>query len=183
MAVIYFISGKARHGKDTVGLYLKEFYEMDNKKVITCAYANYLKEYAKKISDWDGNEDTKPRGLLQKLGSVIREELNLGDMLTDRLNYDILIYSKFADVIIVTDVRLKKEIEAIKRNFPNSISINVNRINFDNGLTLEQKNNITEIDLDDYDEYDYKIINTTLPLLKSQVKEIYEEVNNNEIHE
>ena len=109
MAVIYFISGKARHGKDTVGLYLKEFYEMDNKKVITCAYANYLKEYAKKISDWDGNEDTKPRGLLQKLGSVIREELNLGDMLTDRLNYDILIYSKFADVIIVTDDRGDKE--------------------------------------------------------------------------
>ena len=34
MAVIYFISGKARHGKDTVGLYLKEFYEMDNKKVM-----------------------------------------------------------------------------------------------------------------------------------------------------
>lgn len=183
MSKIYFISGKARHGKDTIGIYLKRLYEKDNKKVICCSYASYLKEYAKKISDWDGLEETKPRTLLQQLGTIIRDELKMGDMLTQRLNDDILIYSNFADVIIVTDVRLKKEIEAIKRTFPHAISINVNRINFDNGLTKEQQKNITEVDLDDYDDYDYKIVNTTLSKLESDVKKIYSEVNNNEIYE
>ena len=58
---IYVISGKARHGKDTVALDIKEVYEKKGLKVINLAYGSYIKEYAKRISNWDGSEETKPR--------------------------------------------------------------------------------------------------------------------------
>ncbi len=172
---IYFISGKARHGKDTIGNYLKEFYESDGYKVITCSYASYLKDYAMKISNSSFDDNTKPRELLQRLGSLIRVDLGKSNMLIDRLNDDILIYSNFFDAIIITDVRLKIEINGIKDKYPSAVSIHVNRPNFDNGLTASQKMDMTEIDLDDYDDYDYNIENTTLDNLKSQVYDIYVE--------
>ena len=33
------------------------------------------------------------------------------------------------------------------------------RPNFDNGLTSDEKNHSTEVDLDDYNSFDYEIIN------------------------
>ena len=72
---IFVISGKARHGKDTVALDIKEIYEKKGLRVINLAYGSYIKEYAKKISDWDGKEESKPRELLQELGTdVIRKK-------------------------------------------------------------------------------------------------------------
>ena len=74
---IYVISGKARHGKDTVALDIKEIYEDKGLKVINLAYGSYIKEYAKKISNWNGSEESKPRELLQELGTdVIRKKID-----------------------------------------------------------------------------------------------------------
>ena len=74
---IYLLSGKARHGKDTIAGYLKEFYEKDGKKVIFSRAGKYIKFYAMEMTGWDGSEETKPRTLLQELGTdVIRNKLN-----------------------------------------------------------------------------------------------------------
>ena len=49
------------------------------------------------------------------------------------------------------------------------VAIHIERPNFDNGLTEEQKNHPSEKDLDDYDKYDYRIINDgTLEELKKR---------------
>lgn len=70
-AKIIILSGKARSGKDTSMEIIKKKYESLGKKVICLFYASYIKEYAKRISDWDGNDETKPRTLLQVLGTDI----------------------------------------------------------------------------------------------------------------
>ena len=71
----------------------------------------------------------------------------------------------------------KDEIELIKESYSNTISIGVMRPNFDNGLTSDEKKHPTEIDLDDYDNYDYKIINDgNLLELEQKVEKILEEV-------
>ena len=177
MAVIYFISGKARHGKDTVGLYLKEFYEMDNKKVITCAYANYLKEYAKKISDWDGNEDTKPRSLLQELGTnIIRNKID-NEFFIKRIIGDIKVYSYYCDVITISDARLPLEMDSIASEFNNVYKISVERPNFNNNLNNTEKKHITEVALDNYDDYDYKLVNDgTIEDLNKKIIKMVDEV-------
>lgn len=171
---IFVISGKARSGKDTISNFIKK---TSNKKTLILHYASYIKEYAKIISDWDGNEDTKPRKLLQELGTdVIRK--NIDELFfVNRMIEDIKVFSYFFDIIVISDARFKDEIDKIKENFNNVISVNIVRTNFDNGLTEEQKNHPTEIDLDDYNKFDYKLINDgTLEELKLKVDSLLKEV-------
>ena len=170
---IYLLAGKSRHGKDTLAVFLKEKYEQEGKKVIISPYAKYIKFYAKEMTGWDGSDETKPRELLQQLGTnIIRQKLNKAQMFIDRQIDDIEIYSYFFDVIIIQDVRLKKEITELKKVYKDAKVIHVFRPNFDNGLTEEQKNHLTEIDLDDFDDYNYRVINTTLDELERQAEEI-----------
>ena len=86
---------------------------------------------------------------------------------------DIDVFSCFYDAIIISDVRLKKEINDLRSAFPELVCVHVNRPNFDNGLTEEQKNHRTEIDLDDFDNFDEKIVNTTLELLEKSAEDLY----------
>lgn len=157
---IYLLAGKAKHGKSTSALILKEEYENMGKKATIAHYSGYIKEYAKNFFGWDGKEETKPRELLQQLGTeIIREKLKKEDFFVNRMIEDIEILSYFFDVIIIDDVRLEIEIERPKKIFDNSICINVVREDFDNGLTEEQKKHRTEVALDNYDNYDYYIYN------------------------
>ena len=53
--------------------------------------------------------------------------------------------------------------------------LNVIRPDFDNGLSLEEKEDITERELDDYKNYDYTIMNNgSLDELRSKVTSILE---------
>ena len=95
----------------------------------------------------------------------------------NRMIEDIKVFSYFFDIIVISDARFKDEIDKIKENFNNVISVNIVRPNFDNGLTEEQKNHPTEIDLDDYNKFDYKLINDgTLEELKLKVDSLLKEV-------
>lgn len=175
--LIYLISGKARHGKDTTAAMIKTFYEQKGQKVINLQYSTYIKEYAKKISNWDGSEETKPRELLQKLGTeVIRQNID-PLFFVDAIIKDIKVYSYFFDVIVVSDIRTPEEIDYPKNNFKNAFSINVRRINFENGLSEEQKQHYTEIALDNYDKFDYIIMNDgSVEELNEKVNKILEEI-------
>ena len=103
--IIFLFTGKARHGKDTAASFLKDCFEKDNKKVIFSQYAKYIKFYCKEMYGWDGSEETKPRELLQKLGTeVIRNKLNKAEMFIERQVDDIEIYSYFYDAIMVSDM-------------------------------------------------------------------------------
>ena len=171
---IYILSGCAQSGKNETAKIIKEYYEKNNKKTVILAYAKYLKDYIKEITNWDGEENTKPRELLQQLGTnIIREELGKDDLFINRMIDDIDVYSCFYDAVIISDVRFKKEIWSVKKAHPEAISIHMFRPNFDNGLTEEQKKHKTEIDLDDFNEFDEEIINTTFDNLKEDAKRIY----------
>lgn len=174
---IYFISGKAQHGKTTTGAIIREEYEKRGKKVAMTLYARYLKDYAKSFFGWDGSEATKPRELLQQLGTnIIRQKLKKEEFFVNRMIEDIEILSYFFDVIVVDDVRLEIEIEKPKRSFDNIICIEVVRNNFDNGLTEEQKHHLTEVGLDNYHKFDYTVYNDgTIDELKAKIVSIIDE--------
>ena len=172
---IIILSGKARSGKDEVAKIIKEYYS--NQKVKKLSYAYYLKQYIKNISNWDGNDDNKPRDLLQTIGiDLIKNKID-DKLLINRVIEDIKVYSYFYDVIIITDARLLDEIEDIKKSFNNVICIRINR-DMDNQLSTEQKNHITETHLDNYCSFDYVIENNDDFIdLKNKVKEVLEDIN------
>lgn len=175
---IYIFAGKARAGKDTCANYIKEFCEKNNKKYLCLQYSGYLKDYAKKITDWDGSDKTKPRQLLIDLGTnLIRGKIDRY-MFVNRMIEDLRIMSYFFDVIVISDARLTEELDVPREKLANVKVINVIRPNFENNLTEAQKTSLTEIGLDNYNNYDYKIINDgNLDDLRIKVKSMLEEIN------
>lgn len=166
--IIFVLSGKARSGKDTTAKIIIEHYK--NKKCNQISFAYYLKEYVKNITGWDGNEDSKPRELLQSIGiDLIKNKIN-PNLLIDRVCDDIKFYSYFFDCLIITDARLIEEIETLKNNFE---CMTIKIINSkENNLTKTQRNHITETDLDDYDKFDYVVENNET--LKENIEKILE---------
>lgn len=171
---IFIVSGKARSGKGEISKLISEYYS--NKKSIIISFGHYIKEYAKNVSNWDGSEDTKPRELLQNLGiELIKNKID-NKLFIRRILEDIEVYSYFYDVIIINDARLLDEITSIKNKYNNSISIRIKRNGFNNKLTLSEQQHITEIDLDNYNNFDYVIENDNYENLKNGLYKILEEV-------
>ena len=127
--------------------------------------------YAKNISGWDGSEDTKPRELLQQLGvELIKNNIN-ENMLINRIIEDIKVYSYFYDYIVITDARFPNEIESIKKEFDNVISVRINRNIYN--LDKKYQNHSTETGMDEYNNYDYVIDNNSdLKALEIKVMEV-----------
>ena len=167
---IFILSGKAKSGKNLIADFIEEYYS--DKKCIQLSYAYYLKQYVKKITTWDGNEQNKPRDLLQSLGIDLVKKID-DKLLIRRVMEDVQVYSYFFDVIIITDARLIEEIETPKSLF-NCITIRINKD--DNNLTLEQKKHITETNLDNYRNFDYVINNNDISETKNQIINILKEV-------
>ena len=169
---IFIIGGKAGCGKTTFGKYLREELKDYSYKPCVMHITEPLYAYAKNYFNWNTNQD-KPREFLQKVGyDIIREKMGKNTFLLDRLFEDIEILSNFFDTFIITDARLKEEFEAIKNRYDDVVSIKLERDNYDNNLSEEEKNHITEQDLDDYDDFDYTVENSTLKDLKRVALEI-----------
>ncbi len=171
---VYLVSGKAKHGKDTTGKFIKEKYLEMGKKSCIMHLSNPIKEYCLKYFGWDGKEEDKPRELMQRLGSeIIRKQLGKQSFFVDRITEDIEILSHFFDCFIITDVRLPYEIEELKKRFPHTCSIHIYRRNFKNpNLSLSEQNHETEVALDDYQAFDYYVYNDTLEQLQKEIEEI-----------
>ena len=166
---IYLVCGKARSGKGTVSKILKEELENTN-KVCEIQITRTIKGYAKDYFGWDGNEEDKPRKLLQDLGNSIRKNNPLFHI--DRLCEDIKILSDYFDTFIVSDIRFPLEIEEIKKRFSDVTSIGVKMENYISPLSAEEEKDISEHALDNYIGYDYLIINDDIDDLYKSVKNI-----------
>jgi hypothetical protein len=155
MKQIFLVAGKAQHGKDSTGQILKE--KLKGKTLIL-HNADYLKYIAKEYLNWNGIKDDKSRTLLQQLGTEkVRNGLNRPLFWVEKSCDIIDILLNDFDYFIICDCRFKNEIHFPKARFPNYVtSIRVERLNFDNGLTEEQKNHLSETDLDNF-IFDYYI--------------------------
>lgn len=177
--LIFLISGRARNGKGTASKILKEKLENKNYKVCEIQFMRTLKGYLKDYFGWDGSEESKPRKMLQEIGTdIIREKLNKPYFHIDRLCEDIEVLSNFFNVFIVNDVRLPIEIETLKERFDNVISINVTREDYVSPLEASEQVHITELALNGYKKFDYELVNSSLNRLEDDIIKIIDsEVN------
>lgn len=171
---LYMIAGIARQGKDTVAGMIHTYYQKEDKKCINLQISHYIKEYAKQISGWDGSEESKPRELLQQLGTdLIRKEID-NDLFIRRLIEDVKVYCYFYDIITVSDIRFDHEVEALKDVFSNAYYIKVERANESNDLGI-LSNHATENGLQHQEYYDTIIKNDgTLEELNKKVTHMLE---------
>ena len=74
---IFIVSGKANSGKDTTCELINNHIKLKGLTSVNLQFSSYIKMYAKVISGWNGEEETKPRSLLQEIGtSIIRDKID-----------------------------------------------------------------------------------------------------------
>lgn len=149
MKRIFLLSAPARSGKDTVADIMMEKL---NGKSIKIAMADYLKFMAAKYYNWDGRKDNLGRSILQGLGTdKIRDEIGWQTFHVERVCQDIEIIKNDYDYIFIPDVRFKDEMYYTMAKFPeNTTTIRVERLDFENNLTLKQKKHRSETGLSDF---------------------------------
>lgn len=196
--MIIGISGKKQSGKNTVGAILQCLHENINfegiKEVIDkgmliydpnnmelVSFASKLKEIASSligVKYWDFENQTfkkevdpltglTNREILQKIGTSFRKLF--GEDIWIKVLFKYLECNGLDKNYIITDVRYKNEAKAIKEK--GGILIRVNR-NTDSNDTHQ-----SEVDLDDYDKFDFIIDNNgSVEELIKKVIEIYDKL-------
>lgn len=170
---VFVIGGRAKSGKNTFGEYLREELKDYGYKPCVMHITNPLYSYARNYFDWNGDEDTKPREFLQKMGiEIIRDKMGKKNFLLNRLYEDIDILKNFFDTFIIVDARLINEFESIKKEYEDVVTIKLERKNYDDQLTDEEAKHVTENEINSYDDFDYVIENRGLQDLKTSALEI-----------
>lgn len=155
MAKIITISGSAEAGKDLTASILKEKLELFSRKTLVVHYADYLKYIASQYFGWDGQKDEKGRGKLQYIGTdIVRAKRP--NFWVDTVIRLITLFEYQYDYFIIPDTRFPNEIESLKYCGFKVIPIHVERIDYKNSLTEEQRQHKSETALDDY-KFDYNI--------------------------
>jgi hypothetical protein len=156
---IILIGGNAKSGKDTTANFLKD--KLHGRTLII-HNADYLKYVCKQYYGWDGEKGEHGRSILQFVGTdLVRQEKDMATYWVERTCDIIKIFWDQFDYFLVPDLRFLNEVYYTKSRFPyNVMTVKVVRPNFDNGLTEEQKNHLSEVDLDGF-EFDATIMSNS----------------------
>jgi len=167
---LFLIAGKAGSGKNEVANIIKEY--MDN--TVVTSLSKYIKLFALELTDWKGLEENKPRAFLQNMGDLLRS-IDI-DFLTKRIVEDIEVYKKVGiENIVISDVRLLDEILYFKKlKDVDIITIRVNSNKSKRKLDINEQQHHTELDLDNYEGFDYQLVNDFSDKLKNDVIKILE---------
>lgn len=168
------ISGKARHGKDVTGGYIKKELESRGYRVLVTHYSDLLKYVCKNFFGWNGEKDAEGRKLLQYVGTDVVRAM-VPNFWVNFIIDILLMFRKEWDYVIIPDCRFPNEVERLKYYEIDTVLVRVIRSNFDNGLSDEAKSHISETALDNYN-YDYVLMNTGLDELKSAVNVLVDKI-------
>ena len=108
---IFLVAGKSGSGKGEIAKYIKEYYIYKLEECAITSYSKYIKNFARDLTDWDGSDNNKPRDFMQKIGDEIRQMDP--KYFTSNMIKDMSIYEKYVDVVVISDVRMQKEIKLI----------------------------------------------------------------------
>lgn len=157
MAKIICISGKAGSGKDTAGHLLRLDLEDRGYSVLETHYADLLKYMCRAFFEWDGKKDEKGRELLQRVGTdMVRAYVP--DYWVAFISDVLFLFPDEWDYAIISDCRFPNEFEYLVSNGFDATLVRVDRPNYDNGLTAEQREHESETAMDNYPP-DYLVVN------------------------
>jgi len=167
---VILICGKAGSGKNEVAEMLKNRLG----KAVVTGFSKYIKLFARELTNWDGNDDNKPRAFLQNMGDTLRSIDK--DYMTKRIYEDLKVYEhEGINNVILSDVRLLNEVNYFKEKKDiETIVIRVNSSKSMRNLNEEEKKHHTELELDNYEGYDYIINNNYDNTLVLEVEKVLE---------
>lgn len=181
MKKIILVSGKAGHGKDTTAQVIKELLEEKGEKVAITHYAKHMKDMLYEFYNWDGIKDEWARNKLQWMGTEkIRQGMNMPEFHVKRTCENIDVIQEDFDYFIIADCRFPNEISFVDEYFGEDkvYAIRVQRLNYQSTLTEEAQKHLSETALDDFNDWDYKIVvlQDGLENLKNQCRVVIDKI-------
>lgn len=140
---IICISGKAGHGKDATGEFMRQFLVGKGKAAIVLHYADLLKYICTQCFEWNGIKDETGRSLLQYVGTDIvrkRDE----NFWVDYIARFLKVFEGEWDYAIIPDCRFPNECSRLKDSGFNVSHVRVVRTGFDTALSESQQAHISE---------------------------------------
>lgn len=186
MEKIYLLHAPARGGKNTCAEAMKEYYEATyHKKVIIIAFADYVKFVLDKYYNTPAERTEEYRTRIQQFATDQVRSVNV-NYWTDVVGDLLLCIQEDWDVVIIPDFRFKNERISLLTRFKelgiSLYTLLIERPNYKeiDGMTEEQRQHLSERDLDNYNNYDYIIINETSKIQKTiqQLIDMIDEVEN-----
>lgn len=176
------ISGHAQHGKDTTASILSEKLRSRGSSVLITHYGDLVKYVCTMFFGWNGEKDAYGRSLLQKVGTDIVRNIYPNywvDFIVDMIRF----FGDQWDYVLIPDTRFPNEIECLIDAGIETMHVRVDRGDFDNGLTEEQKNHPSETLLNNY-KYDWMIQNNgTIDDLEQKIDVLIKEKLNGKDYE
>lgn len=146
---VIMFSGKARTGKNTFAEFVCEALEAKGYKVLTTAFADFLKSICAAHYGFTGEKKGEGRSILQEVGDVFRK--NYEDIFVDIVKS--LVYGSFGeyDYVLITDLRFLNEAGKIKTTFGDIVrTVRIERPDLETDLTGEQQKHASETQMDTY---------------------------------
>jgi len=147
--MIVGISGKAGHGKNTLGMFIAMNLRGRGITSKTVALADHLKLDAQQYMGWNGEKDAVGRFALQKYGELMRQ--GNPNYWIKRLETPAMMASN--DVYIITDIRYKNEAEWLRKNGGFIVRVEATK----DGEPIPSDDHISETDLDDWKDWDWMV--------------------------
>lgn len=144
---VILISGKARHGKDTLATYLQQYLERNEERVLIAHYADLVKYVCKTFFHWDGVKDELGRHMLQYVGTDVMRSYD-PDFWVRFLSEILTCFSDKWDYVIIPDTRFRNEIDGMRKQFE-TVHIRIVNPNAESDLSSDQMAHPSETELDD----------------------------------
>lgn len=166
---VILFSGKAENGKSTAAQLTKQFLEERGYRAVKLAFADYVKDTAKRLFGWNGAKDEAGRALLQWWGTdVVRSKDE--NFWVDTVIRLIGMISGMYDFVLIDDVRFENEIARVAAVF-STYTVRVSRPGYENHLTPEQRVHPSETALDNF-PFDIYLTARTISELEEQIQTV-----------
>ena len=176
MEKIYLIHAKAQNGKDTCAERIKHYYELKGKKVLIIAFADYVKFVLDKYYNTPHARTKEYRTRIQQFATdqVRSVSPDFWAQTVCKLLYSI---QNDYDIVVIPDWRFENEYKNLRWTIGADIDIIkvlIERENyyFIDNMTEEQRAHQSESELDNFENFDYTIINR-----QNEFDEFFKDIN------
>lgn len=176
MEKIYLIHAKAQNGKDTCAERIKHYYELKGKRVLIIAFADYVKFVLDKYYGIPHARTKEYRTRIQQFATDQVRSASPDFWAKTVSNLLYCIQNDF-DIVVIPDWRFENEYKNLRWNIGadiNIIKVLIERENyyFIDNMTEEQRAHQSENELDNFENFDYTIINR-----QNEFDEFFKDIN------
>lgn len=189
MEKIYLIHARAQSGKDTAATCIKNYYEQLDKRVMVIGFADYVKFVLDRYYKTPSERTPKYRTRIQQFAT---EQVRhwIPSFWAQTVAQLIYATREDFDIVVIPDWRFENELQALlfymvdefQSGETQLIKVLITRENnnITDNMSEEQRNHQSECELDNYQNFDYNIINTTdfIHDFYARIRTMIEEIEN-----